>query len=79
VIFTGGNERGCFNITQFESLNTYEEQDIAGLFLRVDEVMNTISGLDENMEESIIVKKLLRSLQFSFNAEVSFIEEMKDM
>lgn len=38
--------------------------------------MNTIRSLDENLEEPIIVQKVLRSLPKRFNPKVSTIEEM---
>jgi hypothetical protein len=45
----------------------------------VDEIVNTIRGLGEKVEESMIVQKVLRSLPLRFDAKVSSIEEMKDL
>jgi len=54
-----------------------EEEDIVGFSLRVDEVMNTIGGFSENINESLIVQKTLRSLPLICNAKVSTIKEIK--
>lgn len=53
-----------------------EHGDVAKLFLRVDEIVYTMKGLDEKIKEDIIVQKLLRSLLTRFNPKVSVIEEM---
>jgi hypothetical protein len=47
---------------QFETLKMNEEESIATYFLCVDEIVNTIIGLGEQIKETIIVKKVLRSL-----------------
>jgi len=47
--------------------------------LRVNEVINTIRGLREKIEDSIIVKKVLCSLPQIFDSKVSAIEEAKDL
>lgn len=36
---------------QFESLNMKKEENIASYLLRVDEIVNTIRGLSEEVEE----------------------------
>lgn len=56
-----------------------EEENIAAYLLRVDEVVNTIRGLGEEVKESMIVKKLLRSLPSKFDSKVFAIEEAKDL
>jgi hypothetical protein len=45
----------------------------------VDEIVNTIRGLGEKVEEPMIVQNVLRSLPLIFDAKVSTIEEMKDL
>jgi hypothetical protein len=45
----------------------------------VDEIVNTIKGLGEKVEELIIVQKVLRSLPLRFDVKVYSIEEMKDL
>jgi hypothetical protein len=39
-----------------------EEENITNYFLCVDEILNTIVGLGEEVNETIIVQKVLRSL-----------------
>ena len=47
---------------QFEPLIMHDDQDISKYFLRVNEVVNTIRGLDEKLDEDIVVQKVLRYL-----------------
>ncbi|KAH9296039.1 hypothetical protein KI387_039627, partial [Taxus chinensis] len=56
-----------------------DEENVAAYLLRVDEIVNTIRGLGEKVEESEIVQKVLRSLPVRFDAKVSAIEEMKNL
>ena len=64
---------------QFESLKMDDEEDISWYFLRVVEVVNSLKGLEENIEESTILQKVLRSLPDRFDSKVSAIEEMKHL
>jgi len=64
---------------QFESLKMNEDENIEAYMLRVNEVINAIRGLEEKIEDSFIVKKVLRSLPQRFNSKVSAIEEAKDL
>eukprot|EP00253_Pinus_taeda_P017654 PITA_17654 len=64
---------------QFENLKMEDEEDIAAYFLRVAEVVNSLKGLGENIEESTIVQKVLRSLLDRFDSKISTIEEIKDL
>jgi hypothetical protein len=64
---------------QFEQLKIKEDENIATYFLRVDETMNAIIGLGEEIEESIIVQKVLRSFPMRFNPKISSLEEILDM
>ena len=64
---------------QFESLKMEDEEDIAAYFLRVAEVVNSLKGLDKNIEESTMVQKVLRSLLDRFDSKISAIEESKDL
>ena len=52
-----------------------EYEDIATYFLRVDEILNTIRGLEEKIKNSIIVKKILRFLPMRFDPKISALEE----
>ena len=56
-----------------------EEEDIVGYLQRVDEVVNTMRGLGEVIEESKVIEKVLRSLPTRFYSKVSAIEEIKDL
>eukprot|EP00253_Pinus_taeda_P016192 PITA_16192 len=64
---------------QFESLRMEDEEDIAAYLLRVAEVVNYMKVLDEKVEESTIVQKVLRSLPDRFDSKISAIEEAKDL
>jgi hypothetical protein len=56
-----------------------EDENIAAYFLRVDETVNAIIGLGEEIEESVIVQKVLRSLPMRFNPKISALEEISDL
>jgi hypothetical protein len=64
---------------QFEQLKMKEDEDITGYFLRVNETMIVIIGLGEEIEESVIVQKVLRSLPMRFNHKISTLEERSDL
>jgi hypothetical protein len=64
---------------QFEQLKMKEDETIAAYFLRVDETMNEIIGLGEEIEESVIVQKVLRSLPMRFNPKISALEGRSDL
>ena len=63
---------------RFESFRMHDGEDIA-YFLRVDEVVNTIRGLDENLDEYVVVQKVLIYLLGRFNPKFSAIKEMNNM
>jgi hypothetical protein len=64
---------------QFEQLKMKEDENIAAYFLRVDETVNAIIGLGEEIEESVIVQKVLRSLPMRFDPKISTLEERSDL
>jgi hypothetical protein len=66
-------------IGQFKQLKMKEDEDIAAFFLRVDEIVNAIIGLGEEIEESVIVQKVLRSIPMRFNPKISALEERSDL
>ena len=41
--------------------------------------MNTIRGLGEEVEEAIVVQKIIRTLPKRFNPKISFVSEKKDL
>ena len=42
-------------------------------------MVNSLKGLDEKIEESTVVQKVLRSLADIFDSKISVIEEAKDL
>jgi uncharacterized protein YktA (UPF0223 family) len=52
-----------------------EDENIAAYFLQVDETVNAIIGLGEEVDESIIVQKVLRYLPMRFDPKISTLEE----
>jgi hypothetical protein len=61
---------------EFENLKMDEKEDIATYFLRVDEVVNAIRGLGEELNESLVVQKVLRSLLLKYDAKVSPLKKL---
>ena len=56
-----------------------ESENIVAQLLRVDEVVNSITGLGEQVKESMIVQKVRRSLPLRYDAKISAIEESQDL
>jgi hypothetical protein len=56
-----------------------EKEYISTYFLRFDEVVNAIRGLGEDINESLVVRKVLRSFLLKYDAKVSAIEETRDL
>jgi hypothetical protein len=67
------------HIIQFKSLRMSEDENVAGFFLRVDDIVNTMKGLGEEIKEDMIVQKILIYLPSRFDANVSTIEEMHEL
>ena len=51
-----------------------EEEIIATYFQRINEVVNTIKGIGEDIEEKLIVQNLIRTLPIRFDPKVCAIE-----
>jgi hypothetical protein len=64
---------------KFEQLNMNEDETINKYFLRVEELVNSMKGLGEKIEDTFLVQKILRSLPNRFNPKVSAIEELNDL
>lgn len=64
---------------QFEQLKMNEDENISFYFLRLEETVNAIIGFREEIEESMIVQKVLRSLPMRFNPKISALEERSDL
>jgi hypothetical protein len=60
---------------KFEQLKMKEDEDIATYFLRVEEIVNNIRGLGEEVDESMVVQKVLISLPMRFDSKISTLEE----
>lgn len=56
-----------------------ENENIVAYLLRVDEIVNTIRGLGETIEEFVIVQKILKTLPYRFDSKVLPIEKMRDL
>jgi hypothetical protein len=64
---------------QFKSLKMKDEEIDAAYFIQVDEIVNTIKGIGEDVEESVIVQKVVRSLHLRFYFKVYSTKEIKDL
>ena len=56
-----------------------EDEYIVAYFLRVDEIVNTMRGLGEKVENTTLVQKILKSLPMRFDPKVLALEERKDL
>lgn len=56
-----------------------ESENIAAYLLRIDEVVTSITWIGEEVNESIIVQKVMRSLPLRYDRKVSTIEESRDL
>jgi hypothetical protein len=64
---------------KFEQLKMKEDEDIATYLLRVEEIVNTIKGLGVEVDDSMVVQKVLRSLPMRFYPKISSLEERADL
>ena len=64
---------------QYENLKMHNEESIANLFLRLDDIVNRMRNLGETITESTLVEKVLRSLTKKFESKVSALEEKQDL
>ena len=64
---------------QFKYIRMKDEEDIATYILCVDELVNTIRGLGEEVDELVVVHKILRTLPKRFNPKISALEERTDL
>ena len=65
--------------TQFEELKMSEDEFFDSFYSKLNEVVIGKFNLGEKMEDSKVVRKILRSLLESFRAKVTAIEESKDI
>ena len=64
---------------QFERVHMREEEDIATYFLQVDEIVNSIKGLRETIEEEAIVQKIITILPPHFNSKTLVLVDISNM
>ncbi|XP_044507200.1 uncharacterized protein LOC123226734 [Mangifera indica] len=64
---------------EFESILMKENESITDYFTRVLAVVNQMKQLNEKMEDTRVVEKILRSLNAKFTYVVVAIEESKDI
>ena len=65
--------------TRFEELKMSEDESFDSFSSKLNEVVVSKFNLGEKMEDSKILRKILRSLPESFHAKVTTIEEGKDL
>ena len=65
--------------TRFEELRMSEDKSFDSFYSKLNEVVISKFNFGEKMEDSKVVRKILRSLQESFRAKVTVIEESKDL
>ena len=56
--------------SHFEFLKMEDDKDVASFFRHVDEIINTMRGLGQTMEEKDEILKILRSLPMRFDAKL---------
>jgi hypothetical protein len=54
-----------------------DKENVASYLIHADEIINTIRGLGEKVEELMIVQKELRSLPLRFDAKFVYIKDIK--
>jgi hypothetical protein len=64
---------------KFEQPKMNEDETVSKYFLRVEELVNSMKGLGEKIEDTFLVQNILRSLPDRFNPKVSSIEELIDL
>ena len=65
--------------TWFEELRMSEDESFDSFYSKLNEVVIDKFNLGEKMEDSKVVRKILRSLPESFRVKVTTIEERKDL
>ena len=65
--------------TQFEELRMSEDESFDSFYSKLNEVVISKFNLGGKIEDSKVVRKILRSLPEGFRAKVTAIEESKDL
>jgi hypothetical protein len=63
----------------FEQLKMNENENIVAYFLRFDVLVNNIKGLGDEVNEQVIVKKVLISLPMIFDSKILKLDEREDL
>lgn len=53
----------------------HNDESICSFFLRIDEIVNYMKNLGEEIKDTTLVEKILRSLTPNFESKLFFIEE----
>jgi hypothetical protein len=56
-----------------------EDENIVAYFLRVDAVVNNIKGLGDEVNEQVVVKKVLVSFPMIFDSKILALEYREDL
>jgi hypothetical protein len=64
---------------KFEQLKMTKDEIVSKYFLRFEELVNSMKGLREKIEDTFLVQKILRSVLDRFNPKFFAIEEMNDL
>lgn len=64
---------------QYGTLRMHNDESIACFLLKVDEIVNSMRNLGNEIKDSMVVEKILRSLTWKFDAKVPAIEQMQDL
>ena len=65
--------------TRFEEVNMSDDKSFDSFYGRLNKIVIVKLNLGEKIEDSKVVRKILRSLPKSFRAKVTTIEESKDL
>ena len=65
--------------TKFEELKMGDDKDFDSFYGQLNEIVIAKLNLGEKIEDSKVVRKIMRSLPKSFKAKVTTIEERKDL
>ena len=66
-------------IIQYENFRMHNDEIIANLFLRLDEIVNHMRNMGEEIRETTLVEKIYRSLSPKLESKLYAIEEKQDL
>lgn len=65
--------------SSFKSLRMEDDEQVLDFHFRLQDILNTMRGLDEEVKDSKTVKKILRSFPKKFHPRIIAIEESKNI